>query len=71
MAVPKSDALAQMSPPSQSLSSTLQRFYSESFIPEDLNGCQMLLREILVNHRTLDEVSYSPDHFDDILDGIF
>ena len=55
--------------------------YNESFIPDDLNSCQVLLREILVNHfdisqyaltlqHLLDGMSYSQDDFDDILGDI-
>ena len=96
--MPDSNTLAQLSLPSQFLSSPLQRtrelddslipfrrqmeiVYNESFIPDDLNSCQVLLREILVNHfdisqyaltlqHLLDGMSYSQDDFDDILGDI-
>ena len=33
--------------------------YNESFIPDDLNSCQMLLREMLVNHFDISQYASS------------
>ena len=39
----------------------MEIIYNESFIPNDLNSCQVLLRELLRNHLDMSQLALFPD----------
>ena len=39
----------------------MEVIYNESFIPNDLNSCQVLLRELLRNHLDMSQLALFPD----------